>query len=266
MTTMIVRLAGRSLAMGRTSLVPQLCALGARRYGVNGPQGMFTESELSVFDPDVIFTHAEENQLGTTPETKKMVNRLRDSLKEPSWKEHLDQEFDKVYFEKLADFLKSEQAMNYKVFPSYDLVFNAFNLTPLPEVSAATAAARPNQDEDEDSMKMIFRLTDLLLQTRDATDQSCDHRQRSVPQSRSITRPFIFRGNDAAWRTSSSLHRKHFPRTQNRRWCASQIWIVGSVGIARCFASQQRPHRFSFSSFPSLISTFNLFFSFFFFF
>lgn len=45
---------------------------------------------------------------------------------EESWKKHLEQEFEKDYFIKLTDFVRSEYA-RYKVFPPGKLIFNAFN-------------------------------------------------------------------------------------------------------------------------------------------
>ncbi len=43
-----------------------------------------------------------------------------------SWKEQLENEFDKAYFKELVDFVKNEYA-TYKVFPSEKQIFSAFN-------------------------------------------------------------------------------------------------------------------------------------------
>lgn len=45
---------------------------------------------------------------------------------EQSWKEHLNQEFEKPYFSKLIEFVKTEYAST-KVYPPGKLIFNAFD-------------------------------------------------------------------------------------------------------------------------------------------
>lgn len=48
---------------------------------------------------------------------------------EESWKQHLQPEFDKPYFETLTQFVKKEYAQEL-VYPPGKLIFNAFNLCP----------------------------------------------------------------------------------------------------------------------------------------
>lgn len=48
---------------------------------------------------------------------------------EESWKQHLQPEFDKPYFETLTQFVKKEYAQGL-VYPPGKLIFNAFNLCP----------------------------------------------------------------------------------------------------------------------------------------
>jgi uracil-DNA glycosylase len=61
---------------------------------------------------------------------------------EPSWKEALDGEFRKPYFEALTDFVK--QAYRQRtVYPPAKLIFNAFWQTPLPEVKVVILGQDP---------------------------------------------------------------------------------------------------------------------------
>ena len=49
---------------------------------------------------------------------------------ESSWKKVLNPEFKKEYFEGIVSFLKAEKELGKSIFPSGDLIFNAFTLTP----------------------------------------------------------------------------------------------------------------------------------------
>jgi uracil-DNA glycosylase len=51
----------------------------------------------------------------------------------PTWKEELSAEFNSPYFRDLKAFLVEEKKKNI-VFPPGKLIFNAFNLTPFPDV------------------------------------------------------------------------------------------------------------------------------------
>lgn len=61
---------------------------------------------------------------------------------EPSWKEVLQTEFDKPYFVKLTDFVRSEYK-NGKVYPPASLIFNAFNLCPFNNVKVVLIGQDP---------------------------------------------------------------------------------------------------------------------------
>ncbi len=62
---------------------------------------------------------------------------------EPSWKEILDEEFDKEYFQKLIAFLKAEKKKGKVIYPPGNLIFNAFWLTPFYEVKAIILGQDP---------------------------------------------------------------------------------------------------------------------------
>ena len=53
---------------------------------------------------------------------------------EPSWKERLQHEFTKPYFQQIITFLKTEKASGKIIYPPGDLIFNAFLQTPFNEV------------------------------------------------------------------------------------------------------------------------------------
>lgn len=60
----------------------------------------------------------------------------------PTWKEQLQQEFDKPYFQNLIAFVKSEYEKHI-VFPPGKLIFNAFDLCPFPEVKVVIIGQDP---------------------------------------------------------------------------------------------------------------------------
>lgn len=62
---------------------------------------------------------------------------------EDSWKEALSEEFEKLYFQELRAFLKKEKEEGYDIYPPGPLIFNAFNLTPLPKVKVLLLGQDP---------------------------------------------------------------------------------------------------------------------------
>lgn len=63
---------------------------------------------------------------------------------EPSWKKALAEEFDKPYFEWLADFIRKEYANPaYKVYPPAANIFQAFNSTPFDDVKVVIMGQDP---------------------------------------------------------------------------------------------------------------------------
>ena len=61
---------------------------------------------------------------------------------EPSWKEHLTQEFDAPYFERLTQAVRQEYAQT-TCYPPGKLIFNAFNLCPFDQVKVVIIGQDP---------------------------------------------------------------------------------------------------------------------------
>ncbi len=62
---------------------------------------------------------------------------------EPSWKEALEPEFSKPYFNTLIDFIKQEKTDGKTVYPPGSLIFNAYNTTPLDRVKVVILGQDP---------------------------------------------------------------------------------------------------------------------------
>ena len=61
----------------------------------------------------------------------------------PSWKAVLNDEFSKVYFQQIVTFLKTEKALDKKIYPPGPLIFNAFNQTPFHNVKLVIIGQDP---------------------------------------------------------------------------------------------------------------------------
>ena len=61
---------------------------------------------------------------------------------EESWKQQLQDEFDKPYFKQLTDFVRSEYA-SQTVYPPAKLIFNAFNQCPFDRVKVVILGQDP---------------------------------------------------------------------------------------------------------------------------
>ena len=61
---------------------------------------------------------------------------------EPSWKQVLQEEFNKEYFKNLTDFVRSEYA-RYTCLPKGSLIFNAFDKTPFDKVKVVILGQDP---------------------------------------------------------------------------------------------------------------------------
>lgn len=62
---------------------------------------------------------------------------------EPSWKEVLQQEFSKPYFQQVVTFLKTEKAAGKIIYPPGSLIFNAFNQTPFSKLKVVLIGQDP---------------------------------------------------------------------------------------------------------------------------
>jgi uracil-DNA glycosylase len=65
-----------------------------------------------------------------------------------SWHEHIDEEFSKPYFQKLAQFV-DEERQHYTVFPPEEDVFNAFRYTPYERVNVLLLGQDPYHDDNQ---------------------------------------------------------------------------------------------------------------------
>jgi uracil-DNA glycosylase len=68
--------------------------------------------------------------------------KIIDPVIEESWKKILEEEFGKLYFLELREFL-IEEKKKYRVFPPGSLIFNAFNLTPFDAVKVVFIGQDP---------------------------------------------------------------------------------------------------------------------------
>ena len=62
---------------------------------------------------------------------------------ESSWKELLSEEFQKPYFVSLSEYLKREKLSGIKIYPKGPDIFNAFNMTPVPDVKIVILGQDP---------------------------------------------------------------------------------------------------------------------------
>ena len=76
-----------------------------------------------------------------------------------TWKEALASEFDKPYFEQLVRFLHTEKAAGKTIYPPGSLIFNAFNLTPLPDVKVVIIGQDPYHGPGQ-AMGLSFSVPD----------------------------------------------------------------------------------------------------------
>ena len=67
-----------------------------------------------------------------------MINNL-----DPSWQAALKGELSKPYFIALCEFLENEREAGKKIYPPQALIFNAFNTTPIDEVSVVILGQDP---------------------------------------------------------------------------------------------------------------------------
>ena len=67
---------------------------------------------------------------------------------EPTWKSKLNEEFEKEYFLRLADFIKEEYKVK-SIYPPGGLIFNAFNLCPFQQVKAVIIGQDPYHGPDQ---------------------------------------------------------------------------------------------------------------------
>ena len=65
------------------------------------------------------------------------------------WLEHLQSEFDKPYMHQLKQFLLAEKRQEKTIYPRDDLIFNAFNATPLNKIKVVILGQDPYHGPDQ---------------------------------------------------------------------------------------------------------------------
>ena len=73
----------------------------------------------------------------------KWLDKIMNVKIEESWKSALSEEFDKDYFVKLTDFVRSEYLSGKAIYPAPANIFNAFNLCPLDKVKVVIIGQDP---------------------------------------------------------------------------------------------------------------------------
>ena len=73
------------------------------------------------------------------PQSKSLMNVKI----EPHWKEILNSEFDKPYFQQIVLHLKTEKSQNKTIYPPGQQIFNAFNTTPIDIVKVVILGQDP---------------------------------------------------------------------------------------------------------------------------
>lgn len=68
---------------------------------------------------------------------------------EESWKNVLNEEFDKPYFKNIANFLRKEKGAGKTIYPPGPLIFNAFNTTPFKDVKVIILGQDPYHNPGE---------------------------------------------------------------------------------------------------------------------
>ena len=71
-----------------------------------------------------------------------------DVIIENSWKEKLQQEFEKPYFKTLTNFIRTEYK-THKIFPPANLIFNAFDKCPFGDVKVVIIGQDPYHNIDQ---------------------------------------------------------------------------------------------------------------------
>ena len=78
---------------------------------------------------------------------------------EPSWKAALSGEFEKPYFSSLVRFLHAEKAAGKVIYPPGNLIFRAFELTPVPQVKVVIMGQDPYHGPSQ-AMGLSFSVPD----------------------------------------------------------------------------------------------------------
>ena len=108
-----------------------------------------------------------------------------------SWKERLQNEFDKDYFVQLTNFVKSEYSNpRYHIYPPGHLIFNAFNLCPFDKVKVVLIGQAPYHEPGQ-AHGLSFSVRDGIPfppSLRNIFKELHDDTGKPIPQSGDLTR------------------------------------------------------------------------------
>ena len=163
-----------------------------------------SEEEFVVFDSTTTTTtrakSSSNDDQRVSDSTKKVLN---ETALEPSWRALLADEFHQPYLEfGLNEFLDDEFQNNKKVFPPKDLIFNAFEKTPVDKVKVVIVGQDPYHNDDQamglafsvprettkipPSLKNIFK--ELEEDTREARERGDEEVEFTIPAHGDLTK------------------------------------------------------------------------------
>lgn len=108
---------------------------------------------------------------------------------EQSWKEQLEEEFEKPYFKTLAEFVRSEYS-HYTCYPPASLIFNAFNTTPFDQVKVVLLGQDPYH-EPHQAHGLCFSVNDGVAfppSLNNIFKEIHDDTGTAIPSSGNLTR------------------------------------------------------------------------------
>lgn len=108
---------------------------------------------------------------------------------DPSWQQHLQQEFDKPYFKELTDFVRAEYAQ-HTVYPAGRNIFSAFDLCPFDRVKVVIIGQDPYHEPGQ-AHGLCFSVQDgtpFPPSLRNIFKEISDDLGRPVPPSGDLTR------------------------------------------------------------------------------
>ncbi len=108
---------------------------------------------------------------------------------EPSWKQVLQEEFEKPYFKLLMDFVKDEYASN-QCFPPEEEIFSAFNHTPFSEVKVVIIGQDPYHGPGQ-SHGLCFSVKENIAippSLKNIFKEISEDIEASIPDSGNLTR------------------------------------------------------------------------------
>ncbi|MFH4976141.1 hypothetical protein AB6A40_002850 [Gnathostoma spinigerum] len=109
-----------------------------------------TSGEVSNETP--VISDKKDCEVSVAPASVSPMNHsmyLKSLLTDPGWRRALDIEFRKTYMGNIVQFLETEERKGKKIFPPRDLIFNAFNLTPLARVKVVLIGQDPYHNDNQ---------------------------------------------------------------------------------------------------------------------